>query len=47
MSDYEAELHVHDALVNGCTYDSASDHTGSAYGAWVLGARGARATRTP
>lgn len=37
MSDYEAELHVHDALVNGCTYDSASDHTGSAYGAWVLG----------
>ncbi|MGI5884545.1 MAG: transglutaminase domain-containing protein [Candidatus Spyradocola sp.] len=37
MSEYQTELYVHDALVNGCTYDAESDHTGSAYGAWVLG----------
>jgi transglutaminase-like putative cysteine protease len=37
FSDYEKELFVHDAIIARCTYDNASDHTGSLYGTLILG----------
>lgn len=37
MTDYEKELYVHDQLIAGCSYDNTSPHSGTLYGALVLG----------
>lgn len=37
MTEYQKELFVHDAIINGCEYDNQSEHTGSIYGTLVLG----------
>ncbi len=37
MSDYDAELYIHDKICNTCTYSSGSEFCDSAYGALVAG----------
>ena len=36
-SDYEKELYLHDAFVNGCTYQLDTPHAGTVYGTLILG----------
>lgn len=36
-SDYEKELYLHDAVVNGCTYQLDTPHAGTVYGTLILG----------